>query len=100
MSLNIPSTSSSPIPARWGLLPVGLLILAVLLYSSFGTVPAGHRGVLLRFNRVAGEKPEGLYAKIPFIDTVRIMDCRIQKEQVKTECSSKEPPLKASLFIV
>ena len=90
MSFNIPSDSSAPIPVRWGLLPVALLVLAVLLYSAFGTVPAGHRGVLLRFGRVIGGKSEGLYAKIPFIDTVRIMDCRIQKEQVKTECSSKD----------
>ena len=79
------------IPARWGLLPIALIVLVVLLYSSLGTVPAGHRGVLLRLGRVTGEvKGEGLYAKIPFIDTVRIMDCRIQKEQVKTECSSKD----------
>ena len=88
MSRPIPSAA---IPARWGLVPVVLLILVVLLYSALGTVPAGHRGVLLRLGRVTGEvKGEGLYAKIPFIDTVRIMDCRIQKEQVKTECSSKD----------
>lgn len=92
MAMHIPSnTSSAAIPARWGLVPVVLLAVVVLLYSALGTVPAGHRGVLLRLGRVTGEvKGEGLYAKIPFIDTVRIMDCRIQKEQVKTECSSKD----------
>lgn len=83
--------TSAAIPARWGLFPVVLLVLVVLLYSALGTVPAGHRGVLLRLGRVTGEvKGEGLYAKVPFIDTVRIMDCRIQKEQVQTECSSKD----------
>lgn len=92
MAMHIPSNASSAaIPARWGLVPVVLLAVVVLLYSALGTVPAGHRGVLLRLGRVTGEvKGEGLYAKIPFIDTVRIMDCRIQKEQVKTECSSKD----------
>ncbi len=92
MAMHIPANASSAaIPARWGLVPVVLLAVVVLLYSALGTVPAGHRGVLLRFGRVTGEvKGEGLYAKIPFIDTVRIMDCRIQKEQVKTECSSKD----------
>jgi regulator of protease activity HflC (stomatin/prohibitin superfamily) len=91
MSLKIPTDSAAAIPVRWGLLPVALLVFAVLLYSALGTVPAGHRGVLLRLGRVTGEvKGEGLYAKIPFIDSVRIMDCRIQKEQVKTECSSKD----------
>ena len=92
MAMHIPANASSAaIPARWGLVPVVLLAVVVLLYSALGTVPAGHRGVLLRLGRVTGEvKGEGLYAKIPFIDTVRIMDCRIQKEQVKTECSSKD----------
>lgn len=92
MAMHIPSNASNgAIPARWGLIPVVLLVLIILLYSALGTVPAGHRGVLLRLGRVTGEvKGEGLYAKIPFIDTVRIMDCRIQKEQVKTECSSKD----------
>jgi regulator of protease activity HflC (stomatin/prohibitin superfamily) len=92
MAMHIPSNApNGAIPARWGLIPVVLLVLVILLYSALGTVPAGHRGVLLRLGRVTGEvKGEGLYAKIPFIDTVRIMDCRIQKEQVKTECSSKD----------
>ncbi len=92
MAMHIPSNAPNrAIPARWGLIPVVLLVLVILLYSALGTVPAGHRGVLLRLGRVTGEvKGEGLYAKIPFIDTVRIMDCRIQKEQVKTECSSKD----------
>ena len=92
MAMHIPSNApNGAIPARWGLIPVVLLVLVILLYSALGTVPAGHRGVLLRLGRVTGEvKGEGLYTKIPFIDTVRIMDCRIQKEQVKTECSSKD----------
>ncbi len=63
----------------------------VLACSSFGTVPAGHRGVVTRLGRVTGEiKGEGFFVKIPLIDSVRIMDCRIQKEQVTTECSSKD----------
>ena len=74
--------------------PLVILLAAVALMvalSAFGTVPAGHRGVVTRLGRVTGEiKGEGFYAKVPLIDSVRIMDCRIQKEQVTTECSSKD----------
>ncbi|MBR6021259.1 MAG: prohibitin family protein [Kiritimatiellae bacterium] len=73
-----------------------LLVIAVFLilfagFGAFGTVPAGHRGVVTRLGRVTGEiKGEGFYMKVPVLDTVHVMDCRIQKEQVTTECSSKD----------
>ena len=70
---------------------VAVFLALSLLSQSFGTVPAGHRGVVLRLGRVTGVvKGEGFYAVLPFIDAVKKMDCRIQKEQVTTECSSKD----------
>jgi len=59
--------------------------------SSCGTISAGHRGVLLQFNATTGEiKKEGFYFKIPIVEKVIPMDCRILKEQVSTSCASKD----------
>jgi regulator of protease activity HflC (stomatin/prohibitin superfamily) len=75
-------------------LPFAVIVVFLVLFalfSAFGTVPAGHRGVVTRLGRVTGEvKGEGFYVKVPVLDSVHIMDCRIQKEQVTTECSSKD----------
>jgi len=72
--------------------PIFLAFVAIVaLSSAFGTVEAGHRGVVLRLGRVTGEiKGEGFFVKVPFIDEVARMDCRIQKKEVTTECSSKD----------
>ncbi len=70
---------------------LGVFVALVLVFGAFGTVPAGHRGVVLRLGRVTGEmKGEGLFFKWPILDEVCLMDCRIQKEEVTTECSSKD----------
>ncbi len=68
-----------------------LLVILVLVFGSWGVVNSGHRGVVVTMGRVTGEiKGEGFYTKTPWFDTVYEMDCRIQKEQVSTECASKD----------
>lgn len=58
--------------------------MTVLLFSLF-TVQEGQRGIILRFGKVlrdADKKPyvcvPGLHVKIPGIDTVKVLDTRIQ----------------------
>ena len=69
---------------------VGIIVL-VILFGSWGTVPAGNRGVVLRMGAVTGEiKQEGFYTKAPLLNTVILMDVRLQKEQVETEGASKD----------
>ncbi len=67
------------------------VIIIILLFSSFGTVGAGERGVLLQFgavqDRVFGE---GLYVKIPFIQHVVKVDVKIQKDEVPASAASKD----------
>jgi regulator of protease activity HflC (stomatin/prohibitin superfamily) len=78
----------TPKPALWFL---GIFAVVVIAFNCLGTVPAGHRGVVTRLDRVTGEiKGEGFYVKLPFVDKVSLMDCRIRKEEVMTECSSKD----------
>ena len=69
---------------------IGLAVL-ILIFSTFGTVGAGERGVLLQFgavqDRVLGE---GLYIKIPFVQSVVKMDVRIQKDEINASAASKD----------
>ena len=67
------------------------IILLILLFGSWGTVPAGSRGVVLNMGRVTGEiKTEGFYMKLPIIYSVIPMSVQVKKEQVKTQAASKD----------
>ncbi|MFC1981846.1 prohibitin family protein [Chloroflexota bacterium] len=57
-----------------------VLIVASIIAASFTTVPAGHRGVVIRFSAVTGGiLNEGLQTKLPFIDSVEKMSVQTQK---------------------
>src|SRR5262249_53114575 len=76
---------------RTAFIAVVLFIVVIVLSSSCGTIDAGHRGVKMRLGKVSDSViGEGFYTKMPFIDSVIYMDVRIQKEQVETECASKD----------
>jgi len=55
---------------------VMVLIVLVLLASSFGTVKAGERGVKTRFGAVVGVIDEGLYFKLPYVERVAKMEIK------------------------
>ena len=68
-----------------------VLVALVVLSKSAGTVGAGERGVLLRFNAVTGTIfEEGLYFKIPFVHEVVLMSTQIQKYTAPATSSSKD----------
>jgi regulator of protease activity HflC (stomatin/prohibitin superfamily) len=73
---------------------IGVIVLGfivAILFSSIGIVPAGYKGVLLRFGAVTGHvKGEGLYYKIPFVEQVVLMSTQIQKYTSQTTASSKD----------
>lgn len=62
-----------------------LLVLLVIVYSSLVIVDEGTRGIMLRFgkvhrdtdNKVVVYEP-GLHIKIPFIDSMKVLDARIR----------------------
>jgi regulator of protease activity HflC (stomatin/prohibitin superfamily) len=63
----------------------------ILIFGTFGTVGAGERGVLLQFGAVKDKVfGEGLYVKIPLIQSVTKMDVKIQKDEVPATASSKD----------
>ena len=62
-----------------------LIVILVVLYASLFVVTEGQRGIVLRFGKVLRDdenKPlvyaPGLHLKIPFIESVKMLDARIQ----------------------
>lgn len=55
-----------------------VLVILVVVFSSFGSVQAGFRGVKTRFGAVVGIVPQGFYVKAPFIESVKMMDVHTQ----------------------
>ncbi len=68
---------------------VGIVALT-LIFSSFYTIDAGERGVILRFGKITAIANEGLNVKIPFIDKVNVMSIRDRNLTLSTEASSSD----------
>jgi len=63
----------------------------MIIFGAFGTIGAGERGVLLQFGAVQDKVlGEGLYFKIPFVQSVVKMDVQTQKDEVPASASSKD----------
>ncbi|EXI61546.1 protease modulator HflC [Mannheimia granulomatis] len=66
------------------LLPV-LAVVAFVVLQSVTIVNEGERGIMLRFNKVHRDSDQkvvvyepGIHFKVPFIDTLKVLDARIQ----------------------
>ena len=68
-----------------------VLVALIIIFSAFGTIGAGERGILLQFGAVQDKVlGEGLYFKIPFIHSVIKIDVKIQKDEVVASAASKD----------
>ncbi len=68
-----------------------VLIIASLIFGSFTTIPAGHRGVVIRFSAVTGGiLDEGLQTKLPFIDSVVKMSVQTQKYETDSSAITND----------
>src|SRR4030042_525564 len=66
-----------------------VIILAGFIFGSFTTIPAGHRGVVVRFGAVTGRVlDEGLQTKVPFLDSVVKMSVQTQKYEADAVSAS------------
>ena len=52
------------------------LFVAVFVFSAFGTIDAGERGVKTRLGAITGTIDPGLYFKMPFIEKVKAMEVK------------------------
>lgn len=72
---------------------IGIIVALVLIivWNGFVTVPAGHKGVVLRFGKVQNKIDPGLHLLIPFIDDAVKIDTRaIKAEFPKVDTFSKQ----------
>jgi len=77
-------------PLIWLAAVLGLLLL-LFVFSPFGTIAAGERGIHLRFTALTGKVfGEGLYFRIPLIESVQMMDIKIQKVETIAAAASKD----------
>ena len=68
-----------------------VVIVASLIYGSFTTIPAGHRGVVIRFSAITGSiLDEGLKTKLPFIDSVVKMSVQTQKYEADSSAVTND----------
>ncbi|MFT7197127.1 MAG: regulator of protease activity HflC (stomatin/prohibitin superfamily) [Marinoscillum sp.] len=73
------------------ILIVGGVIIALFAFKPWVQVGAGERGVLLNFGAVQdGVLGEGLHFKIPVMQSVTLMDVKIQKAMTDAESSSSD----------
>jgi regulator of protease activity HflC (stomatin/prohibitin superfamily) len=74
----------------WLVLGIALLVFLFIL-SPFGTIAAGERGIHLRFTALTGKVfGEGLYFRIPLIESVQMVDIKIQKVETIAAAASKD----------
>jgi regulator of protease activity HflC (stomatin/prohibitin superfamily) len=70
---------------------IAVLLVCGGIASSFGEVPAGFRGVVLRFGGTTGEvKQPGLYTVTPFITTVVLMNVQVQAYSADAAAASAD----------
>jgi len=87
--MNKPDFSNSPKFMAAGI--IGIIVLLVL-FNSFQVVGPGERGII--FSQITGLREvtldEGMHFKVPFIETIFIMDVRVQKVQSSASAASKD----------
>lgn len=52
------------------------LVAITLFFEVFGSIAAGEIGIRTRFSKVVGIVNQGLYVKIPFIESVKVLETR------------------------
>ena len=68
-----------------------VMIIASIIFGSLTTIPAGHRGVVIRFSAVTGTiLDEGLQVKMPFIESVEKMSVQTQKYETDSSAVTND----------
>jgi regulator of protease activity HflC (stomatin/prohibitin superfamily) len=87
-------SKGDPNARRWGFVGSGVAVVVIvvsLILGSFTTIPAGHRGVVIRFSAVTGRiLDEGLQTKLPFFDSVVKMSVQTQKYEADSSAVTND----------
>ncbi|MEM0515639.1 prohibitin family protein [Pseudoalteromonas sp. YIC-827] len=77
-----------------------VLLLLLLGFKSMYTVDEGHVGIIKRFGEATEQVNPGLHTKIPFVDTVEMLEIRTRKNVEKLRAATHEQmPLTAEVSI-
>lgn len=83
--------SDTKITLSVGCLIIFIIITLFALFGTIGTVGAGERGVKTNFGAVTGEVlNEGLYFKVPFVQSVVKINVQTQKTEIDADAASKD----------
>lgn len=78
-------------PSAVTLLILGIIFGFIILFSTFYTIDAGHRGVIKTFGAPSMEaKGEGLHVKIPIAQTITRMSVQTMKYEADAQAASKD----------
>lgn len=76
---------------KLGILPVPLILVAGMVFSSQVIIYAGNVGVVTRFGATTGRiVGQGLHVLVPFVEEVHIMNVQTKKEEQDAEAASKD----------
>lgn len=76
--------------------PVQFIVVVVVLFllwalAPFGTVPAGHRGVMTTFGSPGGQMlSEGIHFRMPLAQTINLVNVSIQKGEGEGDAASRD----------
>jgi len=63
----------------------------ILLLLTVGFVPVGYRGIAIRLGSLTGQiRNEGIFFKIPLIESNKNLEVRVQKKEVDATAASKD----------
>lgn len=79
---------------------VVLLVAAMFVFQSMYTVDEGHVGIIKRFGEATEQVNPGLHMKIPFVDSLEVLEIRTRKNLEKLNASTHEQmPVTAEVSI-
>ena len=93
--LPIPGANPNPSLPSFGprsIIPAVLVIVALLVvWSGIYRIDAGHVGIVKRFGNVIDVVDPGLHIKVPYADTVEVMEVREREFTIVLEAASQDP---------
>lgn len=70
--------------------PLLAILLIVALFNTIYTISAGKVGIITRFGEVVRAEEPGLHLKIPFVESAKSMETRIQLQEAKTDAATSD----------
>lgn len=79
---------------------IAFLFLAMTLFRSMYTIDEGHVGIVKRFGEATEQVNPGLHIKIPFVDSIEVLEIRTRKNVERLSASTHEQmPVTAEVSI-